>query len=235
MPRSQIQSIVAPSKEDHDKVWNWLYNSGIRNLVSYGDAIEGKGNVRVLEKMLNTEFCHYTHKTGRSLVRVSTSYYIPSSLVGLIDMISGIDTFPPVKMKKKYTVMKEKRSNDDESYIVPQSVWSLYKLPTDSRARSFSSQGVIEWQQQYFSPSDLDDFMSRMEISSWQNPIVVGNNDPTSAGNEASLDLEWIVATGLGAPTWFWSESEGSWLYDFVIHFMDSPQVHSLYLPFYAL
>lgn len=41
---------------------------------------------------------------------------------------------------------------DWDTYVVPQTVWSMYNIPTGITVKGNSSQGVIEWEGQNFSP-----------------------------------------------------------------------------------
>jgi len=61
-----------------------------------------------------------------------------------------------------------------------------------------------------------------------QNPIVVGQNDPSYPGIEATLDIQYIAATGVGASNVFWIESGTTWLYGFATHFFNTNNIPML-------
>lgn len=72
----------------------------------------------------------------------------------------------------------------------------MYGIPVGELARAEnSSQSVAEFDQQYYSPSDVTKFCHLMDIP--EPPIVlVGPNTPSLPGGESTLDIEWILATG---------------------------------------
>jgi len=66
---------------------------------------------------------------------------------------------------------------------------------------------VAEFQAQYYSPSDLQQFWTKYVPFAPFVPVagVVGTNDPNSPGIEASLDIEYIMGVAPNIPTYFYS------------------------------
>eukprot|EP01127_Copromyxa_protea_P016095 TRINITY_DN4726_c0_g1_i2.p1 TRINITY_DN4726_c0_g1~~TRINITY_DN4726_c0_g1_i2.p1 ORF type:complete len:563 (-),score=125.11 TRINITY_DN4726_c0_g1_i2:77-1765(-) len=227
----EINAIVSPSTEDHDAVWNWLKNNGVRELVSHGDSIEGKASVKVLSHMMHTKFYTYQHQDGRKIVRIGGAYHVPENLATIIEMFSGLNTFAPAKQHKRTKKIQVTGVWDWDTYVVPQTLWGLYNIPSGITAKNNSSQAVLEWEAQYYSPADLKGFGENMAVPNIAPVTLVGTNNPNSPGDESTLDIEWIAATGLGVKNWFWIEAGDAWLYDFAVHFMatqDVPLVASM-------
>jgi len=66
------------------------------------------------------------------------------------------------------------------------------------------AQCVVEFEDQYYSEKDLDQFFGEMGLPS--APVkLVGPNHENNPGGEANLDIQWIMALAPGVPTWFWS------------------------------
>ena len=63
----------------------------------------------------------------------------------------------------------------------------------------------MEFEEQYYSPNDLDMFFQEMGLESTAEVTVIGPNEETNPGVEANLDIQWIMAMAPGAPTTFWS------------------------------
>jgi len=87
---------------------------------------------------------------------------------------------------------------------------------------------VIEWEQQSYSPDDLQGFGKQLGVNHLDMPSknhIIGPNDPTMPGDESTLDIQWIAATGIGATNWFWLEAGTSWLYGFAVHFVNTDDV----------
>lgn len=70
-------------------------------------------------------------------------------------------------------------------HVVPQTLWDLYHMTENPLVtNSNATQSVAEFEQQYYSPSDLEKFFILMGIPS--APVtVVGPNNDTNPGGEA--------------------------------------------------
>lgn len=86
----------------------------------------------------------------------------------------------------------------------------LYNIPQGLTVRYGSNQSVVEFYEEYYSNSDLLEFLSLSGLRNATIPVsnVVGNNDESDPGGEAQLDVEYIMALAPGAPTYFYSYSE---------------------------
>jgi len=91
--------------------------------------------------------------------------------------------------------------------ITPQALFDYYKIPNDYYVtKPKFSQSVVEFEDEYYSPADLQLFFDEMGIRGQNTPItIIGTNDPEYPAGEASLDIEWIMAMSPGVPTTFWS------------------------------
>nr|BAK03025.1 predicted protein [Hordeum vulgare subsp. vulgare] len=91
--------------------------------------------------------------------------------------------------------------------VVPQTISQMYRVPPNYVIENPKvTQAVVEFEQQYFSTSDLQLFFEEMGIPGANTPVtVIGPNNQTDAGGEANLDIQYIMAVAPGAPTTFWS------------------------------
>ncbi|EFA79323.1 peptidase C53 family protein [Heterostelium album PN500] len=91
--------------------------------------------------------------------------------------------------------------------VVPQSIKSQYGIPQNYIVTNpKATQCVVEFEQQYYSPSDLVTFFQQMGLPQPTTPVqVIGYNDETNPGIEASLDIQYMMAISTGSPTTFWS------------------------------
>jgi hypothetical protein len=93
-----------------------------------------------------------------------------------------------------------------------------------------NKQSVAEFDGQFYSPDDVNSFTNLMNLV--QPPIqVVGPNNASQPGGESTLDIEWILTTGLNVSTVFWSVGDGGFLIEWVQQLADDPnppQVHSV-------
>ncbi|PRP80870.1 hypothetical protein PROFUN_11425 [Planoprotostelium fungivorum] len=123
------------------------------------------------------------------------------------------------------------------SFVTPRNLAELYKIPAGLKVTNpKSSQSVAEFLDQYYDPADLQKFFRLMGQPDYSHLVrVIGPNNVTLPGGEATLDIEFIMGLALGAPTTFWSVGglhEGQeqfleWIVQ-VLNAADAPYVHSI-------
>jgi len=111
-----------------------------------------------------------------------------------------------------YNVFAEKSVSPPGDFIVPlvtspfvdpQFLFERYKIPYGISAHK-GSQSVVEFGGQYYSQKDLEYFLGNFSISN-ASVSVVGPNNQSLPGDEASLDIQWMLAVAPGVPLTFWS------------------------------
>jgi hypothetical protein len=112
----------------------------------------------------------------------------------------------------------------------PAKLRKLYNVPNNVGTNAANSQAVVSFEEQYWSSADLGLFF---EATGTQPvvPTVVGYNDETQPGGEASLDIQWIAGVGQGVPTTTWSFPAGDYILDWamaVANTTDAPLVTSI-------
>ena len=120
--------------------------------------------------------------------------------------------------------------------ITPEVINSAYKLEKYSATNPQTTQAIAGFLKQYFTPSDLKRFQEKYNLPIKPIAKIVGENNANKPGVEATLDVEYIQATGRNVTTWFIStttyantkqEDFLSWLIGLVNN-TDSPLVHSV-------
>jgi len=101
---------------------------------------------------------------------------------------------------------------------------------------SSTSQGVIEFENQFYNPTDLTSFIQQANLTSIPPGAnqIIGSNDPTNPGVESMLDIEWIAIAGGAIQNWFWVEDATAWLYTFTTHFLSTATVPNVISISYA-
>jgi tripeptidyl-peptidase-1 len=235
----EITKIVAPPEHDRKVVLKWLKANGVtEKIVDNGDSLEVTCTVEVAERLFYTEFRTFRHKVhGKTLIRQFGDFSIPSHMEKYVDMVLGLSEFPVggyTLKKSPKTVQKANSSSPDILVsIVPQTVQVIYGTGSAKVGSSGASVGVIEFEQQYFAPSDLQAFAQSfaLNIAPVSASRTVGFNDPTNPQLEATLDIQYVLGVALGATGWFWIEADPVWLYGFATHFFTTtniPQVVSI-------
>ena len=163
--------------------------------------------VGTAEAVFQSPFFLYQHKTnGASIVRTETSA-IPADLQGHVDFIIGHNTFPHVpRVQPKVTGLKRDAAGKLLG-VSPQSIDSAYNLNQYSATNGNSSQAIASFLKQYFKPSDLEQFQKEFSLPVKPIVKVEGLNMQALPGLEASLDVQYIAATGRNVDTWFVSIS----------------------------
>lgn len=80
--------------------------------------------------------------------------------------------------------------------LTPQTIADHYNVPL-SGFQANGSQAVVEFEQQYYSPSDLTQFQLMMGLPTDTPVNVVGPNNASMPGGEANLDIQCTPRFGL--------------------------------------
>jgi len=229
MSIEDINAMVAPEDADIMRVVKWLSMNGIEHYTLLGDAIEVTTDVKTGSKLFSTEFHVFQHRSGKKVTKHWGAYSVPEHLEDIVEMVAGISEFPILRENMRKPVAP----NQGIVGVVPQTIQQVYGTPANPTANSKSSQSVIEFEGQSYSPSDLQNFATQMglTIAPLSSAHVIGSNDPNAPGTEAELDIQFIAGVGINVENWFWLEGGEAWLYGFAVHFsntQDVPLVNSI-------
>jgi len=134
----------------------------------------------------------------------------PPSLREHVDVISGLHSFPTLFPMKKNEPLGASASNQITPALLKGT--TLYNITDEASDSSKASMAVAEFQGQGYLPKDLAAFESNENLPSQPVRNVLGG-DPAAtetAGVEASLDIQYIVATGTKVPVDFYLQKGGS-------------------------
>jgi subtilase family serine protease len=107
-----------------------------------------------------------------------------------------------------------------------------YRRATNPR----NKQAVSAFLQQYFSPTDLNIFLQYFGLPQANISKIIGYNNASNQGTEASLDVQYIMGVGLNMTTEFWSVNTSNIVGDMFTSYMylisntsdsEIPYVHS--------
>jgi len=89
--------------------------------------------------------------------------------------------------------------------VTPDYLRRLYNIGTYQNQNPKNSLACGQFLEQYMDPNDLQTFFQQIEPSlQGQTATIVGPNDPTQPGDEASLDIEYLMGVGQLVPATFW-------------------------------
>jgi len=233
MSIKEIQDMVAPRPEHRHAVLRWLHESGVTktHINDFSDCLEVTVTMAQAELMFSTQMFVYKHKNGRIVRRSFGDYSIPDHLAHIIEMIEGISTFPVPHLGVKRPQRNASQPNGMDA-VVPQTLFSVYNMPAETSGSALTTtQGVIEFEGESYSPSDLVAYGQQVAIKVVPVSKTVGPNQPNSPQLEAELDIQFIATVNDEAANWFWLEPGDNWIYLFTVHFMNTatvPMVNSI-------
>jgi tripeptidyl-peptidase-1 len=141
-------------------------------------------------------------KTKQEKIGSKNGYTIPSEMSSLIELVSGMNTFPSSRWE---SVATNSRLQDDAvitAEITPQTIYDVYQVDkSGSHGSKKGSQAVIEFGKlANFNTKDLQDFFSdyQPDLKGEECGMASGeNNGDVRASVEANLDVQYIMATGV--------------------------------------
>ena len=224
----QIAALTRPHTAELALVRLWLQSGGVddSDINDSGDAWHVRSHAGAAEALFGTAMHYYVHEGGRRVVRQAGAFSMPATVRSVVAFVLNIATFPHPERPLRGRMGG---ATGDMVGIIPQTVERQYNM-TDLLSRrpsTATSQGVIEFDQQSFSPEDLAEFTKLSGTVAGEYPAsqIVGPNDPSSGGIEAMLDVEFIATVNPRASNWFWLTPGGKdgWLYAFLSGFAAQP------------
>lgn len=187
---------------------NWLTDAGLQPecLTQNCDFVGAESTVAQAESLLATEYAQFTASGAQpSITRVERhrSYSVPSHVRLHVDFVSPTTRFP--SLATVHAVDLAAQSPDEAN--TPSTLRALYGIgDTEGTTGDGNRQAVASFLQEYYSPDDLQAFFAALyPIAKGRTPTLLGPNDPTNPGLEASLDIQYIMAIGGNILTDFWS------------------------------
>jgi len=196
-PESDVNTIVA-----------WLKEQGCVNVVvgRSRDMIFARSvSLALAQQLLSIQFHTYRHSSGLSFDASLGPYSLPSNIASKVNLVSGVVGFPD--MAQIRTKVNPAPSPSDLA-ITPTVIRARYNISSSLVGTNPTNQhAVAEFQAQYYSPADLQSFWTKfVPFAPFQAVAgVIGQNDPSSPGIEASLDIEYLMGVAPGITTYFYS------------------------------
>ncbi|OBZ75872.1 Tripeptidyl-peptidase sed3 [Grifola frondosa] len=228
LSKTEVEKFAAPKPESVDAVNAWLKENNIdaRTISPAGDWMAFDVSVSKANELFSSNFSVYKHGgTGMETIR-TLSYSIPASLKDHLDLVHPTISFPspqpglPARISSISPIVANVTSGDILSFcsgsVTPSCLQALYGIPTTNATQSSSQLAVTGLLDQFANKVDLETFLEnfRTDIPSsttFTFQAVDGgqnNQDPTQAGIEADLDIQYTVGLATGVPIVFISVGE---------------------------
>jgi len=219
----QVLDLVAPPKEDHDLVVNWLISGGIKesNIVSRRDSLQVRAPVEVVERLFETEMHAFVHsQSGRKRLAHMGAVSIPEEIKEYVDMVSALSLFPPhrsSKAKKAFNGLEEVKRQANTPWVIPNHLRDIYNVPTGLRATNpKTTQAAVEFEWPgCFSYADITQYQQLLGVPFTNVTRIIPPDEWSDQGcdAESTMDLELMLTVGSGAQTWYFTNE--NWIYEF--------------------
>ncbi|KAK0621825.1 peptidase S8/S53 domain-containing protein [Bombardia bombarda] len=227
LTRAQVAQYRQPDNNAVKDVSSWLKSNGIRNTRVYGGGswISFDASVKTLRDVFEAKQpAYYVHASRpKTPVLRALSYTVPKSLRGDIDFVHPLTNFMAPRKREGSSHWHPSPSPypDDPEYepdqpcltgTFPECIKKLYNITYEAPVPSPSRFGLAGFLEQWIQHSDVRSFMStytpdilsagapyNFTVELLNNGTNPQSDDPSYAGIEASLDVEYAMA--LGYPT----------------------------------
>lgn len=189
--------MYGPSNEDITRLRRHFANFGITEFTftPSRDFVTFKASVAVAERLFGVKFRKYSHMEFPTVTKSCDPYTLPSDVAHLVKFVTGLHSFPSKHKLRVKLVGGERRSPSFDS-ITPQVIWTTFNTNGTQGTNSKNLQAVAQFLNQYYDPNDLIDFQQNYNLPSQTVAKLIGPNDPSNPGTEASLDIQYITGTG---------------------------------------
>ncbi len=191
-----VSALTSPSPTTVSAVMRWARKAALhcQMLSGHTDWMTCSASAKTLEKALSARFFDFHSEFG--FLSRSASYSLPEELRGHVDLVAGVKRLPRLDMKRK----KATPHRQGGGIVTPQRSRALWGVNVTGSNKS--KQEVAQFLGQYMSFSDLNLFWNKFSLPS-VSVTIVGPNNPSNPGAEASLDIQTITGINQGTPTQF--------------------------------
>jgi tripeptidyl-peptidase-1 len=175
------------------------------------DMLYVRGTVKAWSSALHTSFHVYRHPKGAQVIK-SQAYSLPESVARNVDLVVGLLGLPRLTEVKAHAISDVTLDN----HIVPAVLTARYNV-TDVGTNSANEIAVAEFVGQFYSPTDLTSFMTEFASNATSKAVskIVGTNQGRNPGDEANLDIQYVMGVAQNVPAWFVIEAGGGTFQDF--------------------
>ncbi|OSD02191.1 family S53 protease [Trametes coccinea BRFM310] len=225
---AEVVKYVAPAPATVDAVNAWLAENDItaKTISPAGDWMSFEVPVSKANELFDADFSVFTHEsTGKQYIR-TLSYSIPAELQGHLELVHPTVSFPdplagrPVVRVSSSETSKKRAARDLTARAIPAScattitpacLQAIYNIPSTPATVSSNKLAVSAFEGENANQADLKAFLTKFRPDMSPSTTFTtqtlddGNNnqDPSEAGLEANLDIQYTVGLATDVPTVF--------------------------------
>jgi len=206
LSNAAVASLVAPASESIDAVKLFISNHSAewRCATPNCDFISCVVPISAANTMLSAEYKEYLHESGVK-ARVTNQYSLPDYLAPHVDFVAPATRLPVIRSAVQRDSASDRHLLGGAGGNTPSSLRTLYSIGS-VEGTGATKQAATGFLGQYFKPTDLEQFYSKYyKVASGRTITAKGDAMGSSAGVEASLDVDYISSVGGNVTTEFWS------------------------------
>lgn len=228
LSKAEVDEYVKPTDETVNAVTDWFKANNITATkdTPAGDWLSFSIPVSQANELFDADFTTFTHtETGTKAIR-TLSYSLPASLKQHIELVRPTVSFGIAKASATIyapvhvvPAPEVSTSADDacSGGITPACLQSIYGIPSTAAPNQDSKILVTGFIDQYANEADLQDFLEQFRTdidpsTTFSLETLDGGSnpqDPSQAGTEADLDIQYTVGVATGVPVTFVSVGDG--------------------------
>lgn len=197
-----VDDLLAASPASSAAIMNWLFSNGIVGDSTSSGFIRANGiTIEQAEALLSTRYYRYEHPTAGSVHRCE-AYSLPAGVAEHIEVVAPTTQFPAPRTLASAARVGAAAAGTG---VTPDVIRTIYGVGNASATNAASRQVAAGFLEQYMSTADLVAFYQQFDASTPAPALhIIGPNDQTNPGLEASLDVQYISAVGRGVDSTFW-------------------------------
>jgi len=204
----EVNDLVRPPVEDTAAVASWLATCATEVTPHPGgDWVHALATVACAEGLLGVRYSRYERTTDmgvESVHRTEDALALPGSVRDLVTVVEPARRFPPAYRGPR----KSTPAADDNPFggTTPTLIRKAYGIGEVQANNTANKQQAAGFLGQFADPNgDLQSFFDEYyKVAKGRKFTVVGPNNAGNAGDEASLDTQYIMAIGSNVPTTYW-------------------------------
>lgn len=219
LSQEEVLILLSPTEESVDTVKRFVaeFGSQAECATPNCDFVSCVVNISTANAMLGAQYKEYVHDSAGVTLHATDQYSLPAEIAAHVDFVSPTTRLPTIR-----TIETEEPNSATRHLLggggggnTPASLRTLYSIGT-VEGTGATKQAATGFLGQYFKPTDLQQFYTKYYKAATGRTIAVkGDKMGSSAGVEASLDVDYISSVGGNVTTEFWS---------FEGHALDNPQ-----------
>eukprot|EP00928_Gymnodinium_smaydae_P096682 TRINITY_DN8589_c2_g1_i1.p1 TRINITY_DN8589_c2_g1~~TRINITY_DN8589_c2_g1_i1.p1 ORF type:complete len:576 (+),score=117.52 TRINITY_DN8589_c2_g1_i1:50-1777(+) len=235
----EVTELLSVPQERVELVKGYFEGAGASVVVAPNmDVLKVSMRAAAAEAALNTTLSFFRHaNSGKRILRTNTHYALPSHVAKEVSMVGDLLQFPHVRQRAQTNTAAKGigtwpnacDAKGCDGLVTPAVLAQRYKLPTGvGQSAPGNSMSVAEYQGEYFTKKDLEDFGKSCHVNVTVDKVIGG--DEPDPGDEAELDIEYIKSVAPEVPLTVVYHDEYSlldWVHE-ITGLQDPPLVHSV-------